>query len=119
MLNVAKILALSKGAYSSSQNYDILDFVQSGAAIYQSKKPNNQGHAVTDTEWWELHYDLSAAIAAATNVNSPQTHVGAQISRILCIGTDGQPKSITPLELVQYVIEDLLSYDLVARDKPV
>ncbi len=118
MLNIAKILAKSKGAYSASQNYDALDFVQSGAAIYQSKKPGNQGHAVTDTDWWDLHYDLSEAIAAATNVNSPQTHTASQISRILCMGTDGQPKSITPLELVQYVIEQLLSYDLIARDKP-
>lgn len=118
MLYLQKILAISKGTYSSSQTYDILDFVQVGPAIYQSKKPNNTGHAVTDTEWWKLHFDLGEAIAAATNVSSPQTHTASQISRIMCIGTDGQPNSITPLELIQYVIEDVLSYDVIARDKP-
>lgn len=118
MLYLQKILALSKGTYSDSQTYDILDFVQVGPAIYQSKKPNNQGHAVTDTEWWTLHFDLGEAIAAATNVNSPQTHTAAQISRLMCIGTDGQPKSITPKELIDYVIKELLDYDLIARDKP-
>ena len=118
MLFLQKILSLSKGTYSASQTYDILDFVQSGPAIYQSKKPNNIGHAVTDTEWWQLHFDLGEAIAAATNVNSPETHAASTISRIMCIGTDGLPKSITPLELIQYVIEDVLSYDVIARDKP-
>ncbi|MCR5818694.1 MAG: hypothetical protein K6F89_06325 [Prevotella sp.] len=117
MLYISKILALSKGTYSSTQTYDILDFVQSGSAIYQSKKPNNTGHAVTDTEWWQLHYDLGEAIAAATSVNSPATQDASTINSILCIGTDGQPKSIAPLALVQYVIEELMTYDLIGRDK--
>ncbi len=117
-INIGRILQKSKGAYSASQQYDILDIVQQGPALYESKKPNNIGHAVTDTEWWNLHYDLSEAIAAATGPASPQTHNAALVNRILCIDTSGQPCSITPLEIVQYVIEELLTYDLIARDKP-
>ena len=118
MLNIAKILTKAKGLYSSSQNYDVLDLVQSGQAIYQSKQPNNQGHAVTDTDWWYLFFDLSTAIAAATNVNAPQTSNGAVVARLMAVDTNGQMCSITPLAIVQYVIESLLGYDLIARDKP-
>lgn len=118
MLYVGRILQLSKGVYKNDTTYDVLDMVQVGSAIYQSKKPNNIGHAVTDTEWWDLHYDLGEAIAAVTNVNSPETHNASLISRIMCIGTDGLPHSITPKELIDYVIKELLDYDIIARDKP-
>ena len=117
MLNIAKILSKAKGQYSSSQSYDILDFVQSGQAIYQSKVPNNQGNAVSDNTKWELMFDLSEAIAAATNVNAPQTSNGTVVARLMAVDTSGQMCSITPLAIVQYVIENLLSYDLIARDK--
>ena len=117
MLNIAKIISKAKGQYSSSQNYDILDFVQSGQAIYQSKVSNNQGNAVTDSTKWELMFDLSAAIAAATNVNAPQTSNGGVVARLMAVDTDGQMCSITPLAIVQYVIEELLGYDVLARDK--
>ena len=117
-LNIARILQKSKGAYSASQQYDVLDIVQQGAALYESKKPNNIGHAVTDTEWWNLHYDLSEAIAAATSVNMPTTEDPTLIRRIMCIGTDGQPHAITPLTLIKYVMEMLVDYDVIARPKP-
>lgn len=117
MLNVAKILSKAKGVYNASNTYDVLDFVQSGAAIYQSKKPNNVGHAVTDTEWWYLFYDLSEAIAASTNVNAPQTSSGAVVARLMAVDTNGQMCSITPKDIMDYVIKNLLDYDLIARDK--
>ena len=117
MLYVGRILQLSKGTYNSGTTYDVLDIVQQGTALYQSKKPNNIGHAVTDTEWWALYYDLGEAIAAATNVNSPQTNNAALISRIMCIGTDGQPHSITPVELIDYVLKNISEYDVIARPK--
>ena len=116
-MNVCKILSLGKGEYSASQTYDVLDIVQVGPALYQSKVPNNTGNAVTDTTTWQLLFDTGAAIAAATGPNAPATTAGANVVRLLGIDTNGQPVSITPLNIVQYVIESLLGYDLIARDK--
>lgn len=114
---VGRIIPLSKGKYDEKYNYDILDFAQSGQAIYQSKKPNNMGHDVTDTDWWYLFFDLSEAIKASTNVNAPQVNDGAVVARLMAVDTNGQMCSITPLEIVQYVIESLLDYDLIALNK--
>jgi len=117
MKNIAKILTFAKGIYSDTQMYDVLDLTQSGQAIYQSKQPGNIGHPVTDKEWWELLFDLSEAIKASTNVNAPETSEGSAVVRLMAVDTNGQMCSISPLQIVKYVIENLLEYDLIARDK--
>lgn len=111
---IAKILCKSQGEYDENSTYDVLDFVQKGPCLYQSKKPGNKGHDVTDTEWWHLHYDLGAAIAAATDINAQEREDASVVKRLMAIDEKGQPCSIKPLEIVKYVIEKLLDYDLVA-----
>lgn len=61
------------GDYSPEKTYGFLNMVYAAPSAYVSKKNNNTGHPVTDTEWWMLSIDGSknaeataAAIAAAT-----------------------------------------------------
>lgn len=61
------------GDYSPEKTYGFLNMVYAAPSAYVSKKDNNTGHPVTDTEWWMLSIDGSqnaeataAAIAAAT-----------------------------------------------------
>lgn len=112
--NVSRILPLPRGEYSATETYDVLDYVQRGTALYQSKKPGNKNHPVTDTEWWALIYDTGAAIDAALSKDSPATEVADSIARLMAIDKNGQAVSITPAMLVDYVLEHLLSYDVVA-----
>lgn len=112
---IGRIIPFSRGEYSATYNYDVLDQVQLGTAIYQSRKANNLGHPVTDSEWWTKYFDVGAAIEAATSKETPEASGGAVVSRLMGIDSDGQPCSIKPKELVQYVLEQLLDYDLIAR----
>ena len=112
--NVCRILPLPRGEYSATETYDVLDFVQKGTALYQSKKPGNKNHPVTDTAWWALIYDTGAAIDAALSKDSPATEAAAFIARLMAIDKNGQAVSITPAMLVDYVLESLLNYDIVA-----
>ena len=60
------------GEYSAGKTYDFLNLVYAAPSSYVSKKPNNIGHPVSDTEWWQLSLDGSqseAAAAAPTVVN--------------------------------------------------
>lgn len=116
-MNVCKILSLGKGEYSASQTYDVLDIVQVGPALYQSKVPNNTGNAVTDTTKWQLLFDTSAAIAAATDPNAPATSAGASVVRLLGIDGNGQPVSISPAVLLKYLLENAADYDVIALPK--
>jgi len=114
---IGRIIPFSRGEYDATYNYDVLDQVQSGTAIYQSRKPNNLGHAVTDKEWWTKYFDVGAAIEAATSQETPEAQSGAVVRRIMAIDQNGQPCSITPAVLVNYVLENLLSYDLLAIER--
>lgn len=118
--NVARILPFSKGEYDPNENYDVLDQVQSGVSVYQSKKPNNKGHAVTDTTWWQKYFDAAAAIEAATNEQeATEVSNGAVVARLMAIDTNGQACSITPAKIVEYVLDALLDSDVLAIPKPV
>jgi hypothetical protein len=117
--NVARILPFSKGEYDPTYNYDVLDQVQSGVSVYQSKKPNNLGHPVTDTAWWQKYFDAAAAIEAATSNESPEVNNGAVVARLMAIDTNGQACSITPAKIVEYVLDALLDSDVLAIPKNV
>ena len=116
--NVARVLPFSKGEYDPTYNYDVLDQVQSGVCVYQSKKPNNIGHAVTDNAWWAKYFDASAAIEAATNEQeSTEVQNGAVVARLMAIDTNGKPCSIAPAKIVEYVLDALLDSDVLAIPK--
>lgn len=116
--NVARVLPFSKGEYQNDYNYDVLDQVQSGVCVYQSKKPNNLGHPVTDNAWWAKFFDASAAIEAATNEQEAiEVQNGAVVARLMAIDTNGQPCSITPAKIVEYVLNVLLDSDVLAIPK--
>ena len=111
---VGRIISFSRGEYDETFNYDVLDQVQKGTAIYQSRKPNNCGHAVTETEWWALYFDVGAAIEAATSKESPETSNAAAVKRLMAIDANGQAVSIKPEVLVDYILTSALEYDVLA-----
>ena len=53
------------GDYSPGKTYDFLNLVYAAPSSYVSKKDNNVGHPVTDTEWWQLSLDGSQSESAA------------------------------------------------------
>lgn len=112
---IGRIIPFSRGEYDPSFNYGVLDQVQLATAIYQSRKPNNCGHPVTDTEWWSKYFDVGAAIEAATSKDTPEIDAASNVVRIMGIDSDGQPCSIKPKDLVDYVLSSLLDYDIIAR----
>lgn len=61
------------GEYSASKTYDFLNLVYAAPSSYVSKKPNNVGHPVTDTEWWQLSLDGSQSEAAAEEARQAAT----------------------------------------------
>ena len=64
----SKIGLTPKGAYSSSVTYDYLDYVTNADGTYTSKKANNVGHALTETDWWE-HDFISPKMRVNDNGN--------------------------------------------------
>ena len=114
---IGRIIPFSRGEYDAEYNYDVLDQVQKGTAIYQSRKPNNCGHDVTETEWWPLYLDVVAAIEAATSNTSPETNNAAVVKRLMAIDANGQAVSIKPELLVDYILTSALNYDVLAVSK--
>lgn len=114
---IGRIIPFSRGEYDAEYNYDVLDQVQKGTAIYQSRKPNNCGHYVTETEWWALYFDVGAAIEAATSNTSPETNNAAAVKRLMAIDANGQSVSIKPELLVDYILTSALNYDVLAVSK--
>ena len=114
---IGRIIPFSRGEYDAEYNYDVLDQVQKGTAIYQSRKPNNCGHDVTETEWWALYFDVGAAIEAATSNTSPETNNPAAVKRLMAIDENGQAVSIKPELLVDYILTSALDYDVLAVSK--
>lgn len=53
------------GNYDPEKTYRFLEMVYAAPSSYVSKKDNNVGHPVTDTEWWQLSLDGSQSEAAA------------------------------------------------------
>lgn len=48
-----KIGFRNRGIYDSGEEYDILDIVAADNALYISRKAENKGHDLTETEWWQ------------------------------------------------------------------
>ena len=61
------------GDYSPAKTYDFLNMVYAAPSSYVSKKDNNIGHPVTDTEWWQLSIDGSQSEAAAAAARAATT----------------------------------------------
>ena len=73
--DVGRFLLLPQGVYDATYNYEQLDLVQKECAVYMSRKSNNIGHAVSDTEWWTKLFDVAEAIRAALSVDAPRLRV--------------------------------------------
>ncbi len=115
---IARVVPQPKGAYNKDYNYNILDTVQAGAALYQSRHADNLGNDVTDKIHWVCIYDLSEAIKAATDVDTPSTETPSLIQRLMAIGTDGKAYAIDPKVLLRYLLDSLSTeYDIVAVTK--
>lgn len=66
------------GDYSPEKTYDFLNMVYAAPSVYVSRKGDNTGHPVTDTDWWMLSIDgsknpeaVKAALDAAPQLSKP------------------------------------------------
>ena len=81
MADAGKVLLMSKGTYSASTNYEVLDWVRYSNATYVSKHNNNQGNTPTgnptDTHWALLCQDGSGggSTVAWTQLQSTGTQI--------------------------------------------
>lgn len=64
-----KIGLVMKGAYSATATYAVNDAVQASDGLYASRKSNNTGHALSETEWWAIIVDLSETKRATEAAN--------------------------------------------------
>ena len=64
-----KIGLVTKGAYSATATYAVNDTVQASDGLYASRKSNNTGHPLSETEWWALIVDLSETKQATEAAN--------------------------------------------------
>lgn len=53
-IRIGKVAPTPKGVYDKSAKYSKLDFVTNDkqTALYMSKRDDNSGHALSDTDWW-------------------------------------------------------------------
>lgn len=115
---IGKVFPQMKGEYDSNYNYEILDEVQQATAMYRSKRNGNIGHPVTDTDWWTKTFDAGVAIdEASKNNQATENDKPVEIARLIGVGTDGQIYSIKPETLVEYVLQELKSYNIVCASK--
>lgn len=112
--DVGRFLLLPQGVYDATYNYEQLDLVQKECAVYMSRKSNNIGHAVSDTEWWTKLFDVAEAIRAALSVDAPEAQGADNVAFLMAIDVNGQACSIRPKDIVDYVIKHLLDYDIMA-----
>lgn len=111
---VGRLIPKPKGTYDPEFNYDILDTVQNQTAVFQSLKPNNLGHPVTDHTWWVKLFDVAEAIRAALSGDAPEAQGADNVAFLMAVDKDGLPCTIKPKDLVDYVIQHVLEYDLMA-----
>lgn len=88
MADAGKVLLMSKGTYSASTNYEVLDWVRYSNATYVSKHNNNQGNTPTgnptDTHWALLCQDGSGG-----GSNVAWTQIVSTGTKIATIEIDG------------------------------
>lgn len=109
-----KIGLVTKGAYSATATYAVNDTVQASDGLYASRKSNNTGHALSETEWWAKIIDLTAAAAAtsaattaAGAANTAAANAGEKIREL-----EGYQEELQTLQNdVNRIYSDFAEYD--------
>lgn len=81
---IGRIRPAFRGTWSSATAYDALDVVRSadGSIVYSAVKSVPAGTALTNTAYWAVLLDASAAFDAADGAAQAETRLNAQLSAI-------------------------------------
>lgn len=66
---LGKVAFTDAGTYNAEKTYDRFDFVNTDDSCYLSLQDNNNGHAVSETDWWKCLARGTTATAAAKIAN--------------------------------------------------
>ena len=81
------VLTKAGEEWDSAKTYALLDYIaQTDGVVYVSKKANNTGHELTDTEWWDKVLDLNTYITkmqTATEACNTATDGASKVNAVL------------------------------------
>lgn len=107
------------GDYSPEKTYDFLNMVYAAPSAYVSKKDNNTGHPVTDTEWWMLSIDGSQnaeATEAARQAATAALEAAAAAAPVV-VEVEGTDVTINVEGNHKYICGELTSLKIGAVEK--
>lgn len=84
------------GDYSPEKTYDFLNMVYAAPSVYVSRKGDNTGHPVTDTDWWMLSIDGSKnpeAVKAALDAAAAALEAAAAAAPVV-VNVEGAAAAI-------------------------
>ena len=81
------VLTKAGEEWDSAKTYALLDYIaQTDGVVYVSKKADNTGHELTDTEWWDKVIDLNTYITkmqTATEACNTATDGASKVNAVL------------------------------------
>ena len=81
------VLTKAGEEWDSAKTYALLDYIaQTDGVVYVSKKADNTGHELTDTEWWDKVIDLNTYITkmqTATEACNTATEGASKVNAVL------------------------------------
>lgn len=107
------------GDYSPEKTYGFLNMVYAAPSAYVSKKDNNTGHPVTDTEWWMLSIDGSQnaeATEAARQAATAALEAAAAAAPVV-VNVEGTEVTINVEGNHKYICGELVSLKIGTVEK--
>lgn len=107
------------GDYSPEKTYGFLNMVYAAPSAYVSKKDNNTGHPVTDTEWWMLSIDGSQnaeATEAARQAATTALEAAAAAAPVV-VNVEGTEVTINVEGNHKYICGELVSLKIGTVEK--
>ena len=107
------------GDYSPEKTYDFLNMVYAAPSVYVSRKNNNTGHPVTDTDWWMLSIDGSKnpeAVKAALDAAAKALEAAAAAAPVV-VNVEGADVTINVEGNHKYICGELTSLKIGTVEK--
>ena len=104
------------GDYSPEKTYDFLNMVYAAPSVYVSRKNNNTGHPVTDTDWWMLSIDGSKnpeAVKAALDAAAKALEAAAAAAPVV-VNVEGADVTINVEGNHKYICGELTSLNIAS-----
>ena len=86
---VKVVLTKAGESWDSTKTYALLDYIaQTDGVVYVSKKADNTGHELTDTDWWDKVLDLNTYITAMQTATAACTEATDGASKVNAVLAD-------------------------------